>query len=77
MLKKPSFLLTLRHRAMLQISKIIKSREDWKDKAIQRGCEIREFRKSRKRHLETIAELKRTNRKLMQSADDKKNFPAT
>ena len=62
---------------MLQISKIIKSREDWKDKAIQRGYEIREFRKSRKRHLETIAELKRTNRKLMQSADDKKNFSAT
>ena len=62
---------------MLQISKIIKSREDWKDKAIQRGCEIREFRKSQKRHLETIAELKRTNRKLMQSSNDKKNFPAT
>ena len=60
---------------MLQISKIIKSREDWKDKAIQRGCEIRESRKSRKRHLETIAELKRTNRKLMQSADDKKKLP--
>ncbi len=57
---------------MPQISKIIKSREDWKDKAIQRGCEIREFRKTRKRHLETIAELKRTNRKLMKSAGDKK-----
>jgi hypothetical protein len=62
---------------MLQISKITKSREDWKGKAIQRGYEIREFRKNRKRHLETIAELKRTNRKLMQSADDKKNFSAT
>ena len=63
---------------MFQISKIIKSREDWKDKAILRGCEIREFRKSRKRHLETIEELKRTNRKLMQSAvDDKKKFSTT
>jgi len=59
---------------MPQISKLIKSREDWKDKAIQRGCEIREFRKTRKRHLETIAELKRTNRKLIKSADDKKKL---
>ncbi len=62
---------------MPQISKLIKSREDWKDKAIQRGCEIREFRKTRKRHPETIAELKRTNRKLMKSASNKKKFPAT
>ena len=57
---------------MLQTSKIIKSREDWKKKAIQRGYEIREFRKNQKRHQETIAELKRANRKLMRSVDDKK-----
>lgn len=57
---------------MLQRSKVLKSREDWKQKANQRGYEIREFRKTQKRHLKTIAELKRTNRELLQAAKDKK-----
>ncbi len=59
---------------MLQVSKILKSREDWKNKAIQRGYEIREFRKSQKRHLETIVELKQANRELIQADDKKKAF---
>jgi hypothetical protein len=54
---------------MLQISKIIKSRKVWKNKAIKRDCKNREFNKTQKRHLEIIAELKR---KLRQAAEDKK-----
>lgn len=60
---------------MLQISKILKSREDWKNKATQRGYEVREFRKSQKRYLETIIELKRDNRELLKAAEDKKKLP--
>jgi hypothetical protein len=42
---------------MLQMSKILRSRTDWKDKAIQRGNELREYRKEKKRHLARIADL--------------------
>lgn len=58
---------------MPQVSKVIRSRDNWKKKAIQRGDEIREFRKTQKRHLETIAKLKRVSRKLKKSIDNKKN----
>ncbi len=57
---------------MLQTSKILKSREDWKNKAIQRSYEIRELRKTQQRHLKTIIELKRMNRELIQVVSDKK-----
>jgi len=57
---------------MLQTSKILKSREDWKNKAIQRSYEIRELRKTQQRHLKTILELKRMNRELIQVVSDKK-----
>ena len=43
---------------MNQMSKIVQSRDEWKCKATQRGYENREYRKSQKRHLEKIAELK-------------------
>ena len=43
---------------MLQPSKIIRSRDGWRDKAIQRAYELREFRKTHKRQQEKIAELK-------------------
>ncbi len=43
---------------MPQKSKLIRSRDEWKDKAVQRSYEIREHRKSRKRYLEQIAGLK-------------------
>ncbi len=43
---------------MPQPSKILQSRDEWKDKAIQRGYENREFRKDKKRLLEKIAALK-------------------
>ena len=42
---------------MLQKSKIIASRNDWKRKAVQRANEIREYRKSQKHHKEKITKL--------------------
>ena len=44
---------------MPQISKVLKSRDEWKNKAVERATELRESRKTEKRHLEKIAELKR------------------
>ena len=44
---------------MPQISKVLNSRDDWKNKAVERATEIREFRKTQTRHLKKIAELKR------------------
>ncbi len=44
---------------MPQISKALKGRADWKNKAVKRATEIREHRKTEKRHLNKIAELKR------------------
>ena len=57
---------------MLQTSKILHSRDEWKNKAIERSAEIREFRKTQKRHLEKIAELKLRNREMEQLIDAKK-----
>ena len=58
---------------MLQNSKILQGRNTWKIKAIERGNEIREYRKIKKRHLETIAQLKVQNRELKQMTKVKKN----
>ena len=44
---------------MPQTSKILKGRDDWKVKAVERANDIREHRKTNKRHLTKIAELKR------------------
>ena len=43
---------------MLQMSKIIAGREEWKRKANERATEIRVLKKTRKRHEQKIAELK-------------------
>jgi phage shock protein A len=43
---------------MAQSSKLLKSRNEWREKAIKRADEQREQRKVSKRHRETIAELK-------------------
>ena len=56
---------------MLQQSKLIHSRDEWKDKAVQRADEIRELKKTRKRLKEKIAELKIQNSALEQSANKK------
>ena len=54
----------MQHNTMLQASKILHSRDEWKNKAIERSAEIREYRKTQKRHLEKIAELKLYNREM-------------
>jgi len=54
------------------MSKIIRSRDEWKRKTIQSNYQLRELRKTHKRHLNKIADLKRDNRKLNQLIEDKK-----
>ena len=66
-------ILLRQHNTMLQTSKILHSRDEWKNKAIERSAEIREYRKTQKRHLEKIAELKLYNREMEQLIDAKKN----
>jgi len=59
---------------MLQRSKLISSRDEWKSKAVQRADEIRELKKTRKRLKEKIAELKAENLTAKQTPErDKKN----
>ncbi len=58
---------------MLQYSKLIKSRDDWKTKAIKRADENRQNRKAKKRDLAIIAELKAKISLLEQCAENKKN----
>ena len=57
---------------MLQMSKLIKSREEWKSKAVQRENEIREYRKTTKRHQEKIRKLKERLAEMELAASDKK-----
>ncbi len=49
---------------MIQLSKIINSRNNWKRTTIECRYEIREFKKTKQRHLNKIAELKQENREL-------------
>jgi len=62
---------------MLQMSKIMHSRDDWKKKAVERATEIREFRKTQKRHQEKIVELKRLNHQLKFVLEKKQLLPPT
>ena len=57
---------------MLQMSKILRSRNEWKDKAIQRAYELREQKKTQKRHLSKIAELKAQIKELETQVIEKK-----
>jgi len=57
---------------MPQLSKLIRSRDDWRTKAVQRADEIREHRKTHKRNREQIAEIKRLLNELQQAAEDNK-----
>ncbi len=57
---------------MPQLSKLIRSRDDWKTKAVQRANKIREYRKTIKRHQEQIAEIKSHLNALQQAAEDNK-----
>jgi len=59
---------------MLQRSKLISSRDEWKCKAVQRADEIRELKKTRKRLKEKITELKAQTLMVKQTPErDKKN----
>lgn len=51
---------------MLQMSKLIKSRNKWKKKAIERANEARELRKTKYHYQNRIAELKIYTKKLEQ-----------
>ena len=53
---------------MAQLSKILHSRDSWKRATIKCRYEIREFKKTRQRHLKRIAELKQENQELKQQA---------
>jgi uncharacterized protein YlxW (UPF0749 family) len=57
------------------MSKIVQSRNHWKNKAVQRAYEVREQRKSQKRHLKKIAQLKARIRTMEEQTDEdnKKN----
>jgi predicted nuclease with TOPRIM domain len=57
---------------MLQFSKILRSRQDWKKKATQRANENRELRKIRKHHETRIAALKSELNEIKQETMDKK-----
>jgi prefoldin subunit 5 len=57
---------------VLQRSKILLSRDEWREKAINRADEIRDYRKSEKRHQEAMKELKQTIKSLAQELEDKK-----
>lgn len=57
---------------MLQMSKIIQSRDNWKRKAVQRANEIREFRKTQKRYQEKIVELNAQINAMEQACSEKK-----
>jgi uncharacterized coiled-coil DUF342 family protein len=53
---------------MVQYSKIIKARDEWKDKAKRRATEALNQRKTINRHLETIKNLKDTIKQLKTEA---------
>jgi len=61
---------------MTQLSKVLKSRDEWRSKAIRRAEELRDHRKADRRHRESIAELKLEAESLRQSsnADAKKKL---
>jgi len=44
---------------MVQLSKVLHSRDNWKRTTIECRYEIREFKKTKQRHLTKIAELKK------------------
>ena len=54
---------------MPQMSKLVQSRDEWRNKANTRADEIRENRKTNKRHRETIAELKLQVKELEQKLE--------
>jgi len=58
---------------MPQMSKVLRSRDAWKRTTIVGRYQLREFRKTQKRHLKKIADLKQENRALIQLSEEKKH----
>ncbi len=58
---------------MVQLSKVLHSRDNWKRATIECRYEIREFKKTKQRHLTKIAELKKENHELKHQVLAKKN----
>lgn len=54
---------------MLQRSKLLNSRNDWRNKAVQRANELREHRKTDKRLRAQIIDLKQQLKELQQVVD--------
>jgi hypothetical protein len=72
MLKQSHRVTTAINNAMPQLSKLIRSRDEWRNKAVLRATEIREHRKTEKRNKEKIAELKKQMDELKQVVEDNK-----
>ncbi len=73
--KDTLYQLQLLLKDMPQLSKLIRSRDDWRSKAILRANQIREHRKTHKQNREQIAEFKRLLKELQQAAEEaKKNI---
>ncbi|MDD5123615.1 hypothetical protein [Methylovulum sp.] len=62
---------------MPQLPKLIRSRDDWRTRAVQRADELREHRKTHKRDRAHIAELKQPLDALHGPAEADKKTPAT
>ena len=58
---------------MIQRSKLLRSRDEWKSKAIQRADDLREHRKTQTRYQEKITQLKAQLQTMEQAKEDKKN----
>ena len=58
---------------MLQKSKILKSRNEWREKATIRAIENKEHRKTHNRHKKTILQLRQEIKELKQTISLKKN----
>jgi hypothetical protein len=60
---------------MVQLSKILHSRDNWKRTTIECRYEIRELKKTKQRHLTKIAALKLENRELKHQELEVKKTP--
>ena len=70
--KKSAWATTAIDNVMPQLSKLIRSRDEWRNKAVLRATEFREYRKTEKRNKEKIAELKQQLDGLKQAIEDTK-----
>lgn len=57
---------------MTQLSKVLKSRDAWRDKAIRRAEILRDSRKAKKRHQRMISDLKAEKKALQDTLEEKK-----